>query len=45
VLRFGKIVGERAPDSTEEDLATLMVGLDVQLRVIKNAVRAMSCSP
>jgi general nucleoside transport system ATP-binding protein len=37
VLRRGKTVGERAPDATEEDLATLMVGRDVQLRVTKNA--------
>jgi len=35
VLRQGKVVGERAPDATAADLATLMVGRDVQLRVSK----------
>ena len=35
VLRRGKVVGERAPDATEGDLAALMVGRDVQLRVSK----------
>jgi simple sugar transport system ATP-binding protein len=35
VLRRGKVVGERTPPATEEDLATLMVGRDVQLRVSK----------
>jgi simple sugar transport system ATP-binding protein len=39
VLRRGKVVGQRrvpgAPDATEEDLAALMVGRDVQLRVSK----------
>ena len=37
VLRRGKVVGERGPDATEEDLASLMVGRDVQLRVSKDA--------
>jgi general nucleoside transport system ATP-binding protein len=37
VLRRGKIVGERAADATEEDLAALMVGRNVQLRVAKDA--------
>jgi general nucleoside transport system ATP-binding protein len=37
VLRRGKIVGERGPDAAEEDLAALMVGRDVQLRVAKDA--------
>ena len=35
VLRRGRVVGERTPPATEEDLATLMVGRDVQLRVSK----------
>ena len=37
VLRRGRIVGERAPNAAEEDLAALMVGRDVQLRVTKGA--------
>jgi len=39
VLRRGKVVGERTPPATEEDLATLMVGRDVQLRVTKAPAR------
>jgi general nucleoside transport system ATP-binding protein len=35
VLRRGKVVGERAPGATEADLAALMVGRNVQLRVSK----------
>jgi general nucleoside transport system ATP-binding protein len=35
VLRRGKVVGQRTPAATEEDLASLMVGRDVQLRVDK----------
>jgi len=35
VLRRGKVVGERTPPATEDDLAALMVGRDVQLRVSK----------
>ena len=35
VLRRGKVVGERTPPATEADLASLMVGRDVQLRVSK----------
>ena len=35
VLRRGKVVGERKPPATEADLAALMVGRDVQLRVSK----------
>ena len=35
VLRRGKVVGERTPPATEADLATLMVGRDVQLKVSK----------
>jgi general nucleoside transport system ATP-binding protein len=37
VLRRGKVVGQRTPPATEDDLATLMVGRDVQLRVSKDA--------
>ena len=37
VLRRGKVVGRRTPPATEDDLATLMVGRDVQLRVSKDA--------
>jgi ABC-type uncharacterized transport system ATPase subunit len=39
VLRRGKVVGERPPSSTEDELATLMVGRDVQLRVSKQAAK------
>ena len=39
VLRRGKVVGERPPSATEEDLASLMVGRDVQLRVDKPPAR------
>ncbi|HEX8005723.1 MAG TPA: ABC transporter ATP-binding protein, partial [Trebonia sp.] len=35
VLRRGKVVGERMPPATEDDLAALMVGRNVQLRVSK----------
>jgi simple sugar transport system ATP-binding protein len=35
VLRRGRVVGERKPPATEADLAALMVGRDVQLRVSK----------
>ena len=35
VLRRGKVVGERPPSSTAEELASLMVGRNVQLRVDK----------
>ena len=35
VLRRGKVVGQRTPPATEDDLASLMVGRDVQLRVSK----------
>ena len=37
VLRRGKVVGQRTPPATEDDLASLMVGRDVQLRVSKDA--------
>jgi general nucleoside transport system ATP-binding protein len=39
VLRRGKVVGQRTPPATEEDLASLMVGRDVQLRVTKAPAR------
>ncbi len=35
VLRRGMVVGERTPPATEADLAALMVGRDVQLKVSK----------
>jgi general nucleoside transport system ATP-binding protein len=35
VLRRGRVVGERTPPATEDDLAALMVGRNVQLRVSK----------
>ena len=39
VLRRGKVVGQRPPGTTEDDLALLMVGRDVQLRVSKAAAK------
>jgi general nucleoside transport system ATP-binding protein len=39
VLRRGKVVGERPPSATEDELAALMVGRDVQLRVSKEAAK------
>jgi ABC-type uncharacterized transport system ATPase subunit len=39
VLRRGKVVGQRTPPATEEDLASLMVGRNVQLRVSKTPAR------
>jgi simple sugar transport system ATP-binding protein len=39
VLRRGTVVGERAPGATEADLAALMVGRNVQLRVSKEAAK------
>ena len=39
VLRRGAVVGERAPDATAEDLASLMVGRNVQLRVSKTPAK------
>jgi general nucleoside transport system ATP-binding protein len=39
VLRRGKVVGERTPPATEDDLASLMVGRNVQLRVTKEPAR------
>jgi ABC-type uncharacterized transport system ATPase subunit len=35
VIRLGKVVGEATPDSTEADLATLMVGRPVEMSVAK----------
>jgi general nucleoside transport system ATP-binding protein len=37
VLRRGAVVGERAPTASADELAALMVGRDVQLRVSKDA--------
>jgi general nucleoside transport system ATP-binding protein len=39
VLRRGEVVGERTPSATEEDLASLMVGRNVQLRVSKTPAK------
>jgi general nucleoside transport system ATP-binding protein len=39
VLRRGAVVGERPPGTTEDELASLMVGRDVQLRVSKEAAK------
>jgi len=39
VLRRGAVVGERPPSATEEELAALMVGRNVQLRVSKEAAK------
>ena len=39
VLRRGAVVGERPPSATEEELAALMVGRNVQLRVSKDAAK------
>jgi general nucleoside transport system ATP-binding protein len=39
VLRRGKVVGQRPPSTSEDDLALLMVGRDVQLRVSKDAAK------
>lgn len=39
VLRRGAVVGQRPPDTTEDELASLMVGRDVQLRVSKEAAK------
>jgi general nucleoside transport system ATP-binding protein len=35
ILRRGKVVGERPPSTTEDELAALMVGRNVQLQVSK----------
>jgi general nucleoside transport system ATP-binding protein len=39
VLRRGKVVGQRPPSTSEDELALLMVGRDVQLRVSKDAAK------
>jgi general nucleoside transport system ATP-binding protein len=39
VLRRGAVVGERPPSATEDELASLMVGRNVQLRVSKEPAR------
>jgi general nucleoside transport system ATP-binding protein len=39
VLRRGEVVGERPPSATEDELASLMVGRNVQLRVSKTAAK------
>ncbi len=39
VLRRGRVVGERPPDTSEEELAALMVGRSVQLQVTKTVAR------
>jgi general nucleoside transport system ATP-binding protein len=39
VLRRGKVVGNRPPGTTEDELALLMVGRDVQLRVSKDTAK------
>ncbi len=39
VLRRGKVVGERSPSATEDELASLMVGRNVQLRVSKETAK------
>ncbi len=37
ILRRGKVVGQRPPSTSEDELAALMVGRNVQLRVSKTA--------
>jgi general nucleoside transport system ATP-binding protein len=39
VLRRGQVVGERPPSATEDELASLMVGRNVQLQVSKKAAK------
>jgi general nucleoside transport system ATP-binding protein len=39
VLRRGKVVGQRPPGTSEDELALLMVGRGVQLRVSKEAAK------
>ena len=39
VIRRGKVVGERPPSTSDAELAALMVGRAVQLRVSKDAAR------
>src|SRR6266702_2142243 len=39
VLRRGAVVGEKPPSATEDELASMMVGRNVQLRVSKQAAK------
>jgi general nucleoside transport system ATP-binding protein len=39
ILRRGRVVGERPPNTSEDDLAALMVGRSVQLRVAKTIAK------
>jgi general nucleoside transport system ATP-binding protein len=39
VLRRGAVVGQKAPSATEDELAAMMVGRNVQLRVSKDAAK------
>jgi simple sugar transport system ATP-binding protein len=39
VLRRGQVVGDKPPSATEDELASLMVGRNVQLRVSKEAAK------
>ena len=39
ILRRGRVVGERPPGTSEDELAALMVGRSVQLRVSKTAAK------
>ncbi len=39
IIRRGQVVGERPPTTTDSELAALMVGRSVQLRVSKTAAR------
>ncbi len=39
ILRRGKVVGQRPPSTSEDELAALMVGRSVQLRVSKTAAQ------
>ena len=39
VLRRGAVVGEKPPSATEDELAAMMVGRNVQLRVSKQAAK------
>ena len=39
VLRRGAVVGQKSPSATEDELATMMVGRNVQLKVSKGAAK------
>jgi general nucleoside transport system ATP-binding protein len=39
ILRRGQVVGQRPPNTSEDELAALMVGRNVQLRVSKTAAK------